>query len=147
MIRLANDGDFIDNMSVAGTITTTSTALLGPSPFTGQLKAIYGIVSTAGTGGNMTVDILQNGVSICSTGTIMTFASTSKTPTYNVANLLTNPIAVTKGDIFKLNVTAVNSTTAAVDLCVGINIERKRDGAQAAAMETGTYSSRSDIFN
>ena len=139
MLRLRNQGDIVAVLQVAGTITTTSSCLWGPAPFDGQLSAIWGILGTAGTTNTTTVDVLQNGASIVASGTALSFATTSATPTY-ATNWNSNPLTVAKGDIFKISVTAVTST-APIDLCIGLRFERKRDGAQAAAIQTGTYGS------
>lgn len=138
MLRLRNQGDIVAILRVGGTITTTSTDVWGPAPFDGQLSDMWAVLGTAGTTNTTTVDILQNGTSIVSTGTIFSFATTVTTPTYATANLVTNPTTVKKGDLFKLNVTAV-TTSAPIDLYVGLRFERLRDGASVSTVGTGTY--------
>lgn len=93
-----------------------------------------------------TVNVASGATSMVTTGTLLTWATGTVAPTYNTSNLRANPIPVNKGDILKINVTGVNSTTAASDLTIGFNITRLRDGAFPQQLETGTYSSRSDLF-
>lgn len=150
MIRIKNQAEFPIVMKIKGTLTTTVGAqqydFSEPVPFDGFIKAVYAEELTAGSGGAETVDLLINGSSVVSTGTLFSFADGAASPTYNTANLNDNPTPVAKGDILAISVAAVHSTTAGADLAVAVVVERGRQ-PKAAAMETGTYGLNSDEIN
>lgn len=140
-IKLKNLGEYIVVLKVPGTQTTNGGAVVAvsePIPFDGQIKAIWGVLGTAGTTSSQTTDVQKNGATMLSSGAMLTFATTSTTPTYLNANLSADPTSVTQGDILSLKTTAIN-TTPGLDLVVAITIQRKRGTGPVSAMLTGSY--------
>jgi hypothetical protein len=155
MIHIRNVGDFPIVMKIKGTLTTTSYDYSQPLPFTGVIKAVWAYEATPGTGGTESVDLVlgssvAGNATLVSSGTLFSFATTAATPTYNTSKITTtaqNPPAVTKGQILGVTVSTVHTTTAGADLVVVCVIERARDGAIPAAMQTSSYGYDSDAIN
>lgn len=161
MIYLKNTGDYVVKLQIKGllaanTIGTTTTAagyaLSEPIPFASYLKAVWAAESTPGTTGTESVDLVYSATtaatgcaSLCSTGTLFSFATTSGTPTYNTTNLTTNPPIFAKGGILGIDVTTIHTSTAGADLIVMATIARER-GVVAPAVQTATYSSDLDAI-
>ena len=150
MIYLKNQGDYVVKLQIKGALATSSYAYSEPLPFASYLKAVWAAESTPGTTGTESVDLQYSATtaasglaSLCSTGTLFSFASAAGAPTYNTANLTTNPPVFAKGGILGLTVSTVHTTTAGADaICMAI-IARER-GVIAPAVQTGTYSADLD---
>lgn len=149
MIKLRNQGEFLLQLSIngnqsasAGNASTTESAIV---PFPGRLKAIFARVAVAGTTGTQTTDLLKNGATLLSSGTLLSYASGAQVPTYNTANLLVNPPLFNKGDILQLKNTAVN-TTPAVDQVVYLVIEKQRAGSWNDPVQTDTLGADFDAI-
>ena len=150
MIYLKNAGDYVVKLQIKGTLATSSYAYSEPLPFASYLKAVWAAESTPGTTGTESVDLQYSATtaasglaSLCSTGTLFSFASAAGAPTYNTANLTTNPPVFAKGGILGLTVSTVHTTTAGADaVCMAI-IARER-GVITPAVQTATYSADLD---
>ena len=150
MIYLKNQGDYVVKLQIKGTLATTSYAYSEPIPFASYLKAVWAAESTPGTTGTESVDLQYSATtaasglaSLCSTGTLFSFASTAGAPTYNTANLTTNPPVFAKGGILGLTVSTVHTTTAGADaVCMAV-LARER-GVIIPAVQTGTFSADLD---
>lgn len=141
MIKLRNQEEFIVNLTIAGTQTTTTTgtgnrATSLPMPYAGRIKAIYAKLGTAGTTNTQTTDVLINGTTIAASGTALSFATTATAPTY--ATPTTQPPTVAKGDILTAVNTAIH-TTPAVDCAIVVVIQKATASDSVSAMQTGTY--------
>ena len=148
MIKMKNCGDFLLELTVSGAQATGTTASARTSaivPFAGRLSAIFGRLGTAGTTGTQTTDVLVNGATLVSSGTLLSYASGATTPTYNTQNLNSNPPFVNKGDVITLQNTAIH-TTPANDQAVYINIERQRASSFNDPVQTDTVGSDSDTI-
>jgi hypothetical protein len=108
------------------------------------LKAVFARVGVAGVTGTQTTDLLKNGASLVSSGTLLSFATTSTSPTYS-ANLSPNPTVFAKGDILQLKNTAVH-TTPAVDQVVLLVLERARAGSWNDPVQFDTLGADSDAI-
>jgi hypothetical protein len=136
----------------ATVLTTSMHAYSEPIPFNSYLKAVWCEEATAGTGGTESLDLQYSATaaasglaSLVSSGTLFSFATTANTPTYNTANLTTNPPIFAKGGILALTVSTVHTTTAGADaFCMAI-IARER-GVIIPAVQTGTYSADLDAI-
>lgn len=149
MIRMKNCGDFVMELTISGAQATGTTASARTSaivPFAGRLSAIIARLGTAGVTGTQTTDVLVNNVSVVSSTTLLSYATTALIPTYNTSLLVANPTLVNKGDVITLQNTAVHSGTAGNDQSVYINIERQRSGTYADPMQTDTIASDSDTI-
>jgi hypothetical protein len=152
MIYLKNTGDYVIKLQIKGTLTTSSYAYSEPIPFTSYLKAVWAAESTPGTTGTESLDLeystttAASGLAtLCSSGVLFSFASAAGAPTYNTANLSTNPPVFAKGGILGLTVSTVHTTTAGADaICMAI-IARER-GVITPAVQTGTYSADLDAI-
>ena len=150
MIYLKNQGDYVVKLQIKSTLATTSYAYSEPIPFASYLKAVWAAESTPGTTGTESLDLQYSATtaasglaSLCSTGTLFSFASAAGAPTYNTANLTTNPPVFAKGGILGLTVSTVHTTTAGADaVCMAI-IARER-GVITPAVQTATYSADLD---
>ena len=150
MIYLKNQGDYVVKLQIKGTLATSSYAYSEPLPFASYLKAVWAAESTPGTTGTESVDLQYSATtaasglaSLCSTGTLFSFASAAGAPTYNTANLTTNPPVFAKGGILGLTVSTVHTTTAGADaVCMAV-LARER-GVITPAVQTGTYSADLD---
>ena len=150
MIYLKNQGDYVVKLQIKGTLATSSYAYSEPIPFASYLKAVWAAESTPGTTGTESLDLQYSATtaasglaSLCSTGTLFSFATAAGAPTYNTANLTTNPPVFAKGGILGLTVSTVHTTTAGADaICMAI-IARER-GVITPAVQTGTYSADLD---
>ena len=150
MIYLKNQGDYVVKLQIKGTLATTSYAYSEPIPFASYLKAVWAAESTPGTTGTESVDLQYSATtaasglaSLCSTGTLFSFASAAGAPTYNTANLTTNPPVFAKGGILGLTVSTVHTTTAGADaVCIAV-LARER-GVIIPAVQTGTFSADLD---
>lgn len=148
MIKMKNCGDFVAELTISGAQATGTTASARTSciaPFAGRLSTIFGRLGTAGVTGTQTTDVLVNNVTLVSSGTLLSYATTAVIPTYNTGNLVTNPPFVNKGDVITLQNTAIH-TTPANDQAVYITIERQRSGSMAEAMQSDTVGADSDII-
>jgi hypothetical protein len=146
MIKMKNCGDFVAELTINGAQATGTTASARTSciaPFAGRISAIFGRLQTPGTG-TQTTDVLVNGATLVSSGTLLSYA-TNIVPTYNTGNLLTNPPLVNKGDVITLQNTAVGSPVAN-DQSVYVTIERQRSGSFADPVQTDTVGSDSDTI-
>lgn len=145
-IRLRNQKEFVVNLTLSGTQTTTTTGPGGrvcspPMPYAGRIKAIYAVLGTAGTTNTQTTDILKNGTTLAGSGTVLSFATTATAPTY--AALTSAAPTVAKGDVLQAVNTAIH-TTPAVDCSIAVVIEKLNAGAPVVATQTGTYGSDLD---
>lgn len=148
MIKLKNQGEVLLELATTGTQSTASGNAAKTSsvivPFAGRLKAVFARLGVAGVTGTQTTDILLNGASLVSTGTLLSYASTSVVPTYATANLNNNPPIFAKGDVLQMTTTAVASGTTAIDQCIYLVIERQRSGSWNDAVQTDTIGVDSD---
>lgn len=152
MIKTKNLGEYVVEMQINGTQSATpgnsGTTCSFVVPFNARLKAVFGRLTTAGITNPQTTDLLWSTggnapITLLSSGTMLSYASTKQVPTYGVANLLTNPPLFSQGDILQLSNTAVSGTPA-VDQCVLITLERQRAGEWNDAVQTDTVGSDSD---
>lgn len=104
-------------------------------PYACQLKAIYAKSRVAGTTATQTVDVLKNGTTIFSGGTLINQATGVTSSTYGA--LTANPTQFVKGDQVSLNVATVN-TTPATDWVVILTFQRLRGSGPVGAMLTDT---------
>lgn len=154
MIKIRNNGEF----TIALTINGTQSAAAGNAgtsesaivPFAARLKAAIARLGTAGTTGTQTVDVLRgvgSGVlaSIMASGAFVTFASTSRVPTYGNATLSVDPTVFNAYDTVQIKNTAVH-TTPAVDLIVLLTFERQRSGSWNDKLQTETIGADSDAI-
>lgn len=145
MIRIKNLQEVEEAVFVGGAQAVANDVASIIAPFNGIIAALFFRVSTAGTTATQNTDIKINGVTIfASSNTAIQFASGSTSPTYG-ALAATNPPKVNKGDIVRLDTTAVN-TTPARGLTGYIVFRRQRGAYGAAVMETDTVSSASDTI-
>ncbi|KKN13856.1 hypothetical protein LCGC14_1002070 [marine sediment metagenome] len=122
MIKLQDRDDFKVFISVPGT-QTTGKKYVFVMPFAGWLKAVYSKLGTAGVTGTQTVDINKGGSSVL--GTLITFATTNVDP--NLAAVFTaDPTSFAKGDFVSVDVDAIHSGTAAIDLSVALVFSRNK---------------------
>lgn len=147
MIKTKNLGEYILELATTGAQSATahaaSTTCSVIVPFAGRLKAVFARLGVAGTTGTQTTDILLNGTTMLASGTVLSYASTVASPTYNVA-FLTSPPIFAKGDVLTLKNTAVH-TTAADDQIVFLTIERQRAGSyNSTTVQTDTVGADSD---
>lgn len=152
MIKQRNMGDFLIELTIPGAQTTTASASSGAAsavaPFNGRISAILARLATQGTTGTQTVDLLQNGSSLTGSSGVLNFPTTvgkNAAPTYTTANLTSNPVKVSKGDVITVVNTTVHSTPA-IGLTVYLNVERQRSASFNDAMQTDTIGSDSDII-
>lgn len=154
MIKVRNQGEFV----LALTVNGTQSAAAGNSgnsesqivPFAARLKAVVGRLGVAGTTGTQTVDILKGAAggalaSIMASGAFMTFASTSRTPTYQNVNLTNDPAVFAAYDTVQIKNLAVH-TTPAVDLIVLLTFERQRSGGWNDKAQVDTIGADSDAI-
>lgn len=99
----------------AGTVATGTSALRWWPSSNVTIRSSIARVSAAPTGSNLTVDVLLNGA----TQYTLTIANGSTSSSAN-----TTTIAVNTGSYIQINVTAVGSTSAGVDLAVIFNYTR-----------------------
>ena len=150
MIYLKNQGDYVVKLQIKGTLATSSYAYSEPIPFASYLKAVWAAESTPGTTGTESVDLQYSATtaasglaSLCSTGTLFSFASAAGAPTSTTATLTTNPPVFAKGGILGLTVSTVHTTTAGADaVCIAV-LARER-GVIIPAVQTGTFSADLD---
>lgn len=148
MIKTKNLGEYLLELATTGAQTTTAHASTTTCsvivPFAGRLKAVFGRLGVAGVTGTQTTDILLNGTTMLGSGTVLSYATTSVSPTYNVA-FVTNPPVFAKGDVLTLKNTAIHSGTAADDQCVFVTVERQRAGSwNGSTVQTDTVGADSD---
>ena len=150
MIYLKNQGDYVVKLQIKGVLATSSYAYSEPIPFASYLKAVWAAESTPGTTGTESLDLQYSATtaasglaSLCSSGVLFSFASAVGAPTYNTANLTTNPPVFAKGGILGLTVSTVHTTTAGADaVCIAV-LARER-GVIIPAVQTGTFSADLD---
>jgi len=150
MIKIRNEGEILISLQINGTqtiaaggVATTDSAVI---PFASRLKAILAREGVAGTGTTATADILKNGVTMVSSGTLLSYAGGTNVPTYS-ANLSPNPPTFAKGDVVQLKNIAVNGTTAAVDQTVILVLERARAGSWNDPVQFDTLGADSDAIS
>lgn len=138
MIRLKNEQDRVLSLTIAGNQTTTTTGSGYRNsvivPFDGVIARIWAKLQTAGTTNTQTTDILLNGTTIASSGTVLSFATTAQDPTYSA--FTGTPVSVSQGDILTALNTAVH-TTAAKDCCIEVIVQKIRSGNLASSTSTG----------
>lgn len=146
MIRNKNVSEITEALQVGGaqpaanTLDTSSII----APFNGFLCAIFARVSTAGVTGTGDIDIKKNGVTIfASSAAAIQFATTSVIPTYGALAVAGAEVPCVKGDVFRLD-TIATQTTPARGLVVLLTFRRGRSSQQPNAMEFDTISSASD---
>jgi len=145
MIRVKNLGEKVVDLFVGGAQAVANDVAGVIAPFNGFIQAIYAKVSTAGTTGTQNTDIKKNGTTIFSSGAAaLQFASAATAATYG-ALAASNPVPVSKGDIIRLDTTAVH-TTPARGLMVSIVFRRTRSMGGARTTETDTLSADSDLI-
>lgn len=101
------------------------------SPLTGFLIGVWANISAVGTGTIPVIDILQNQTTIWG-ATKISFPASSRVATYGT--LTTNPLPVTAGDVFTLNVTTPFGTTQSKDLVIALLFRRAFQSAPSAAI-------------
>lgn len=149
-IRLRNEEEFVVNLTLSGTQTTTTTSQAGrvcslPMPYAGRVKAIYARLGTAGTTNTQTTDILKNGTTIAASGTVLSFATTATVPTY--ATLVSSNLpTVAKGDILQAVNTALH-TTPAIDCAIVVVIQKATASDPVGVTQTGTYGADLDAVS
>jgi hypothetical protein len=148
LIKMRNTGEFTIELTINGTQTitaggagTTETQIV---PFAARLKAVFARLGVAGTGSTQTTDLLKNGVTMVSSGTLLSYATTSTTPTYS-ANLSPNPPTFNKGDVVTLKNTAVNTTPGVDQACILV-FERARSGSWDDPVQFDTLGADSDAI-
>lgn len=149
MIKTRNQGEFVIEVTIngsqsasAGNAGTTESQIV---PFAARLKAVFARLGVAGVTGTQTTDLLKNGTTMVSSGTLLSYASGAVIPTYS-ANLSPNPPTFNKGDVVQLKNTAVHSGTPAVDQVVILVFERQRSMSWADAVQFDTVGADSDAI-
>lgn len=137
MIRIRGVAEILVDLSVAGAQAVNANARTFIVPFPARLKAIYAKLGTAGVTGTQTTDLLKNGATLVSSGTLLSFATGVQAATYNVANLTANPPLFNKGDIIEVSTTAIQ-TTPAKDLALLIVLEKQRSASFNDTVQTDT---------
>ena len=142
MIQLRNQADFVLELAINGTQTTTAggTAATTTSvvPFDCYLAGVLAVLGTAGVTGTQTTDLLQNTASLVGSGTLLSYATTATVPTYNTAGLTTNPPLFSKGDILTLTNATIHSGTAAINQSVLLLLKRQRGSSAFEPTQGGT---------
>jgi len=149
MIKTRNQGEILAEMGINGSQSATPGSA-GYSdtfvvPFNCRLKAVFARLGVAGVTGTQTTDLLLNGVTQVSSGTLLSFATTATSPTYS-ANLSPNPPVYTKGQILRLVNTGIHSGTAAIDLSVILVLERSRSQSWDDPVQFDTLGADSDAI-
>lgn len=154
MIKIRNNGEFSIAMTINGNQTTAAggagTTESAVVPFAGRLKAVIARLGVAGTTGSQTVDVLRGIGSgalatIMASGNFLSFASTSRVPTYGNATLSVDPTVFNAYDTIQIKNTAVH-TTPGVDLIVLFVFERQRSGSWNDKLQTETIGADSDAI-
>lgn len=135
-IKIRNIGEFMVQLNVPGTQAASASAVVATAivPVNGIIKAVWGVLGTAGVTGTQTTDVKKNGTTLVASGTLLSFATGVTAATYGT--LSTNPTTVAAGDIISVLTTAVHSGTAAKDLNLLLVIERLRGSGAPGAMIT-----------
>jgi hypothetical protein len=81
------------------------------APFTGTITAIGGWVDTAGTTGNMIVDVNKNGTTLMTTNKLSWDSTEKSTRTAATAPTLTTT-SITAGDLITIDIDSVQTTPA-----------------------------------
>lgn len=145
MMRIKNNGELAIPLSASGTQAVLNGSGVAIAPFNGFIQAIFARLGVAGTTGAQNTDIKKNGVTIfASAAAAIAFASGATSATYG-ALATANPPSVVKGDVLRLDTTAIH-TTPAIGLVVMIVFRRGRAKGGAAVVELDTLSAESDLI-
>lgn len=151
MIRLKNIAELEESVFVSGPMAVLNDATSVVVPFNGIISAILFRVTTAGVTGTANVDVkvipAATGVAasiFASSAAAVQFASGAVTATYG-ALATPNPVVLAKGDMVRLDVTAIH-TTPARGLAGYIAFRRRRIGYGQNATEIDTVSTQSDLL-
>lgn len=145
MIRIKNLQEVEEAVFVGGAQAVANDVASIIAPFNGIIAALFFRVSTAGVTGTQNTDVKINGTTIFnSSASAIQFANGSTSPTYGALKA-TNPPVVNKGDIVRLDTTAVH-TTPARGLTGYVVFRRQRGAYGTLSMETDTVSSASDTI-
>lgn len=129
MIKLINVADELMQLRQAGNLTVAAHADCTSIPFTGWLIGVMANVNGVGAGTVPSIDIQQNGTSIYG-ATKLSFAAASRFATYQP--LTTDPLPVTLGDVFTLDVVTAWGTTQSTDLVIQLLFRRKNSPPAAS---------------
>jgi hypothetical protein len=145
MLRMKNSGELLVPLTVGGAQAVANDVASVIAPFTGFIAAIYAKLSTAGITSTQNTDIKKNGTTIFASGAAaLQFPTTVANCTYG-ALAAANPVPVTKGDVIRLDTTAIN-TTPGRGLTVILVFRRGRSAGGARVTETDTIGSESDTI-
>lgn len=126
MIKVHNFEDFMERVSLVGTVAVTTAFDTVIVPWTGYLKAIRAKVSVAGIQGTgspttiPTVNIKKNGSNMFDNATPLTLATTATEFTYDPE--LAGLVQVAKGDVLEFDVTLLFNGTSPTQP-IGLAIE------------------------
>lgn len=144
MQRIKNLGELPVALQIAGTQAVANDQAVVIAPFAGIIAALFAKLGTAGTTSTQNTDVKKNGTTIFASGAAaLQFPTTVASCTYGA--LAVNPTLVAKGDVIRLDTTAVN-TTPGKDLTVWVVFRRTRSARGTQAMETDTLSAESDLI-
>lgn len=120
-IRTKNLHHYIITLRSAGTLTAATDKDVAKALMAGYITNVVGKVTSGGTGStNTIVDINLNGTTIFAAATKITFASTTGVASYSA--LSSEPIAVTQGSMFTLDVDSI--ALAPKNVAVQITVSR-----------------------
>lgn len=151
MIRVKNIQELEEGIFVGGAQAVANDVVSIVVPFNAIIAAIMFRVSTAGVTGSQNTDVkiipAATGIAatiFASSAAAVQFATGAIVPTYG-ALATPNPPKVLKGDIVRLDTTAVH-TTPARGLTGYIVFRRQRGAYGTSAVEVDTVSSQSDLI-
>lgn len=120
-IRVKNLHNHIITLRSAGTLTAAANKDVAKAAFSGYITNIVGKVTSGGTGAtNTIVDVNLNGTTLFAAATKITFASTTGVASYSA--LSSEPVSVTYGSMFTLDVDSISSAPA--NLVVEITVSK-----------------------
>ena len=108
MIKTRNLGDYKIHLKAAGEVAAGANKDVAKVPFDGWLANVVASFSSITGNTNSVVDINYLGTSIFGGTARITLSTLSNTPTYNT--LSTDPLPVTAGSLFTMDVDSVSTT-------------------------------------
>ncbi len=118
-IRVKNLSNHILRLRSAGTLTAATDKDIATVPFDGFVSNVYAQCTSGGTGSTASiVDIHYLGTTIFSAATKVTLASTTGVVSYSA--LTSQPLAVTAGAYFTMDVDSIALAPANVEVMITI---------------------------
>jgi len=120
-IRTKNLHHHVITLRCAGTLTAAANKDIAKALMSGFITNVVGKMLTPGSGSTATiVDVNLNGTTIFDAATKMTFAATTGVASYSA--LSSEPISVTYGSMFSLDVDSISTNPA--NLVVQITVSK-----------------------